>query len=64
MRSAPESFKQPPAAPQLVTLALRTRNGPGCDASPTRRFQLGPCPPAAIVPGAARRPRAHAPRAT
>eukprot|EP00974_Lingulodinium_polyedra_P037387 3586351-Lingulodinium_polyedra.AAC.1 len=28
MRSAPESFRQPPAEPQLVTFALSTRNGP------------------------------------
>eukprot|EP00974_Lingulodinium_polyedra_P132857 11223391-Lingulodinium_polyedra.AAC.1 len=50
MRSTPESLRQPPADPQLVTLALGTRKGPGWDAPPTRRLQQRPRPPAATTP--------------
>eukprot|EP00974_Lingulodinium_polyedra_P014177 1373693-Lingulodinium_polyedra.AAC.1 len=61
MRSAPESFKHPPAEPQLVTLALRTRKGPGLSASPTLRRQAGPCPP--LPPGGRPPPIPGAPTA-
>eukprot|EP00974_Lingulodinium_polyedra_P049145 4724455-Lingulodinium_polyedra.AAC.1 len=44
-RSAPGSLRHFPAEPQLVTLALNRRKGPGCRASPTLSIQRGRCAP-------------------
>eukprot|EP00974_Lingulodinium_polyedra_P054409 5230820-Lingulodinium_polyedra.AAC.1 len=67
MTSAPDSFRHLPAEPQLVTLALMTRKGPGRRASPTRRIQAGPwtpagparCADAGGAPGTAREASGH-----